>query len=265
MLCIERHDCRHQFGYRSNRHHTVGLLFGQHGMCALIDNINRSCAKQCTRLTCITATRQQPKPRMRRNMRSHCTPRITLLICRSDGMPCAAWRPRHARSLTTLFRRDLADMHGLCRTRRALAFVRDTTPTFIEAGAFCFITCFDFRLRPTRDRRRNLPAHTRRRLPCRLVSCTKRPADIQRQQTEYRDIAKPRKGVKSRKSSGRNSTTVRHAASISVPRESGSSGHRAGNDPPMLRQIVHAINGERSLRLIERQIARCRQSLKNPH
>jgi hypothetical protein len=56
----------------------------------------------------------------------------------------------------------------------------------------------------------------------------------------------------------RNSTTVRHAASSSVPREFESSEHRVGNDPPMLRQIVHAINGELILRQIERLIACCR-------
>lgn len=151
-----------------------------------------------------------------------------------------------------MLRRDLAEMRGLHRTRRALAFVRNTTPRFTDARPFRFTVCLDFCSGLTRNRWRNVSANARGRLPCRLVSRTRRLADIQPQQAEYRDIAKPRKEVMRRKFRWRNSTTVRHAVSSSVPREFENNGHRVGNDPPMLRQNLHTINAERTSRMMDR-------------
>jgi len=49
-----------------------------------------------------------------------------------------------------------------------------------------------------------------------------------------------------------------------VPREFERSKHRAGNDPPMLRQITHAINDEQALRLIGRGLAFRQKTLQKP-
>jgi hypothetical protein len=115
------------------------------------------------------------------------------------GTACVARFPRNARGLTTMFRRDFADMHGLRRIRRVLTFVHDTTPTFADGRPFRLTTRFDCRWRRTRNGRRDVCARTRGSGLARLVSRAKRSPDIQPQQTEYRDSAEPDNEVISRK------------------------------------------------------------------